>query len=62
MDFANVSDFIVTPLRSFETPGYKITCFCWRTENNITVGTDNGSIAEFDISDDSEYGKYFVLV
>lgn len=52
----NILDRIVNPLRCFEAPGYGITCFCWRTENNVTVGTDNGSIAEFDISDTSDYG------
>lgn len=46
---------VESPLRCFETPGYKITCFCWRTETQLTVGTDNGSLAEFDISDTSEY-------
>lgn len=46
---------IEIPLRVFGTPGYKITCFCWRTENELTVGTDNGSIAEFDLQDISEY-------
>lgn len=47
---------IVTPLRCFETPGYKITAFCWRTETCLSAGTDNGSIAEFDISDFSSQG------
>lgn len=47
---------IESPLRSFETPGYKITCFCWRTETVLAVGTDMGSVAEFDISDTSDYG------
>jgi transcription factor C subunit 6 len=50
-------------LKTYEFPGYKITCFCWRTENVLAVGTEHGSVAEYDISDtESDEPSYTVTI
>lgn len=44
------------PMREFAVED-KITCLTWRTANCISVGTADGFIAEFDISDESDSGS-----
>lgn len=44
------------PLREYGLEDDKITCVTWRTPDVITVGTADGFIAEFDMSDTSEDG------
>lgn len=44
------------PLREYGLEDDKITCVTWRTPDVIAVGTADGSIAEFDMSDTSEDG------
>lgn len=50
-------------LKTYDIHEFKITCFCWRTENVLAVGTEHGCVAEYDISDnDSDEPSYLVAV
>ncbi|VVT49258.1 uncharacterized protein SAPINGB_P002182 [Magnusiomyces paraingens] len=45
-----------TPFREYFLPDpYKIITFCWRTSEALSVASTEGQVAEFDISDTSEF-------
>lgn len=58
---------ITEPLRTFKIDTFKITAFCWRDQDNLTVGSDQGCLYEFSIlesstSTNSQASSYVISV